>query len=101
MKNERFNLRITSEEKANITNRANRTNRSTSQFLIDCAMNRKIVVIDDLAPMISELKAIGNNLNQLTILANMNRLNTVNLAETNQTLLAIHKQLAELSMRLC
>jgi uncharacterized protein (DUF1778 family) len=48
MKSERFNLRMTSKEKTAIAAMAKRANRSISEYMIDTALNRKIVVFDSL-----------------------------------------------------
>ena len=97
MKSERFNLRMTQKEKAAIATRAKRANRPISEFMIDTALNRKIVVIDCLPEMIRELKGIGRNLNQLTLLANMGKVQTVSLNEFEESLAEIHSQLRHLT----
>ncbi|WP_347488683.1 hypothetical protein ABDB91_15980 [Desulfoscipio sp. XC116] len=73
MKSERFDIRMTTQEKASIIGRAKRTGRTTSEFMIDTALNRKIIVIDSLPEMVSQLKALGRNLNQLTVLCKSSR----------------------------
>lgn len=97
LKSERFNLRMTQKEKAAIAARAKRANRPISEFMIDTALNRKIVVIDSLPEMIRELKGIGRNLNQLTLLANMGKVQTVGLSEFEEGLADIHSQLRHLT----
>lgn len=97
MKSERFNLRMTQKEKAAIAARAKRANRPMSEFMIDTALNRKIVVIDSLPEMIRELKGIGRNLNQLTLLANMGKVQTVGLYKFEEGLADIHSQLRHLT----
>lgn len=97
MKSERFNLRMTQKEKAAIIARAKRANRPMSEFMIDMALGRKIVVIDSLPEMIRELKGIGRNLNQLTLLANMGKVQAVGLSEFEEGLADIHSQLRKLT----
>lgn len=97
MKSERFNLRMTQKEKAAIAARAKRANRPMSEFMIDMALNRKIVVIDSLPEMIRELKGIGRNLNQLTLLANMGKVQVVGLCEFEEGLADIHSQIHHLT----
>lgn len=58
MKSERFNIRMTPREKAAIIGRAKRAGCATSEFMIDTALNRKIIVIDGLPEMVRELKAL-------------------------------------------
>lgn len=97
MKSERFNLRMTSKEKAAIAARAKRANRPISEYMIDTALNRKIVIIDSLPQMISQVKAVGRNLNQLAILCNMGKLQVINLNEFEETLADIHSELRKLT----
>lgn len=97
MKSERFNIRMTTQEKAAITGRAKRAGRTTSEFMIDTALNRKIIVIDSLPEMVSQLKALGRNLNQLTVLCNMGKVQAVKLDEFEETLADIHSELRKLT----
>lgn len=97
MKSERFNIRMTPQEKAAIIGRAKKTGRTTSQFMIDTAMNHKIVVISGLPEMVRELKALGRNLNQLVILCYMGKVQAVKLDEFEETLADIHSQLRKLT----
>ena len=97
MKSERFNIRMTTQEKASIISRAKRAGRTTSEFMIDTALNRKIIVIDSLPEMVRELKALGRNLNQLTILCNMGKVQAVKLDKFKETLADIHSQLRKLT----
>jgi hypothetical protein len=97
MKSERFNLRMTPKEKATVIGRAKRAGRTTSEFMIDTALNRKIIVIDSLPEMVSQLKALGRNLNQLVILCNMGKVQAVKLDEFEETFANIHRELRKLT----
>lgn len=97
MKSERFNIRMTPQEKSAIITKAKRAGRTTSEFMIETALNRKIIVIDSLSEMVSQLKALGRNLNQLTVLCNMGKVQAVNLNEFEETLADIHSQLRKLT----
>jgi archaellum biogenesis ATPase FlaH len=97
MKSERFNIRMTPQEKAAIIGRAKRAGRTTSEFMIQTALNRQIIVIDSLPEMMRELKALGRNLNQLTVLCNMGKVQVVKLDEFEETLADIHSQLRKLT----
>jgi uncharacterized protein (DUF1778 family) len=92
MKSERFNIRMTPQEKAAIIGRAKRAGRTASEFMIDTALNRKIIVIDSLPEMVIQLKALGRNLNQLTVLCNRGKVQTVKLDEFEETLADIHSE---------
>ncbi len=97
MKSERFNIRMTTQEKAVIIGRAKRAGRTASEFMIETALNRKIIVIDSLPEMVSQLKALGRNLNQLMILCNMGKVQAVKLDEFEETLADIHSELRKLT----
>lgn len=97
MKSERFNIRMTTKEKAAIIGRAKRAGRTASEFMIDTSLNRKIIVIDSLPEMVSQLKALGRNLNQLTVLCNMGKVQAVQLDEFEEILADIHSELRKLT----
>lgn len=46
-------------------------------YIIQCALGKEIVQVDGLDEILPELKAQGRNLNQLTTLANMGRIDVV------------------------
>ena len=50
------------------------------------AQGKTIYQIDELKPTLHELKAIGRNLNQLTMLAHQGRVTTVNLTAATEAL---------------
>ena len=66
--------RMTSADKKAITQRAKAAGMTVTDYLTICALGKKIVRINGLDDLLSELKAQGRNLNQLTTLANMGRL---------------------------
>ena len=88
---------MTTQEKAAIITKAKRAGRTTSEFMIQTALNRKIIVIDGLPEMVRELKALGRNLNQLTVLCNMGRLQCTDLGPFTEKLADIHSELARLT----
>jgi FMN phosphatase YigB (HAD superfamily) len=88
---------MTPQEKAAIITRAKRANRPVSEFMIDTALNRKITVIEGLPEMVRELKALGRNLNQLTLLSNMGKVQVIKLEEFEETLANIYSQLRKLT----
>ena len=53
-------------------------------------------MVDGIQELIGELKAIGRNLNQLTTLANMGKVDAVYLAETKAQLSGIYEKLSTL-----
>ena len=69
--------RMTPADKKAITQRAKSAGMTVTDYLTTCALGKKIVRVDGLDDLLSELKAQGRNLNQLTTLANMGRLSVL------------------------
>ena len=69
--------RMTPADKKAITQRAKAAGMTVTDYLTTCALGKKIVQVNGLDDLLSELKAQGRNLNQLTTLANMGRLSVL------------------------
>jgi len=50
-----------------------------SDYVTACCLGKRIVILDGLREVLRQQKAIGNNLNQLTVLANMGKVQFANL----------------------
>lgn len=85
-KTDRIEIRVTPEEKMLITLKSKQANQSISEFLIKSSTGNKIVVINELPEMTTELRRIGNNINQLTRLANSRIITCVDLEGTKKEL---------------
>ena len=70
---------------------------TVTDYITKSALDKKIVVIDGLPQIVTELKRIGNNLNQLTMLSHQGVINTVNLDEIEESLTAIYWKINELT----
>jgi len=57
------------------------------EYLLMAAQGKTIYQIDELKPTLHELKAIGRNLNQLTMLAHQGRIEVVNLTAATEALI--------------
>jgi len=66
--------RMTPKDKASIEKRAKQAGMTVTDYLTACALGKEIIRVEGLDAVLSELKAQGRNLNQLTALANMGRL---------------------------
>ena len=73
-KTEIITARMTPADKKAIRQRAKAAGMTVTDYLTTCALGKKIVRVEGLDDLLSELKAQGRNLNQLTTLANMGRL---------------------------
>ena len=73
-KTEIITARMTAADKKTIRQRAKAAGMTVTDYLTACALGKEIVRIDGLDDLLSELKAQGRNLNQLTTMANMGRI---------------------------
>ena len=76
-KTEIITLRVTPRTKAVIQARAKSVNKTVTDYLCLCGLGKEIVQVEGLDKVLSELKAQGRNLNQLTTLANMGKITVV------------------------
>ncbi len=66
--------RMTPKIKEQLRQKAQDANMTLTNYLIICGLGQEITRVDGLDAVLSELKAQGRNLNQLTTLANMGHL---------------------------
>ena len=89
-------IRCTKDERDKIRERASSRGLKLSDFVLRSALGKKIVVADGFWEMGKQLKAVGNNLNQLTRLCNEGRVKAVDLKECSKTLFDIYGRLGEI-----
>ncbi|MBP5378830.1 MAG: plasmid mobilization relaxosome protein MobC [Ruminococcus sp.] len=85
-------VRCTEEESRRIHKLADSHRLKLNDFIIRCALGKKIVVANGVDEIVRQQKAIGRNLNQIATLANMDRLTAVNF----QPLLDEHIKVTEM-----
>ena len=97
-KNKQFSIRISSQDLETIRQKAAQAHMSQSDYVTACCLGKRIVILDGLKEVLRQQKAIGNNLNQLAVLANMGKVQFANLdtatqafAKINVTLRQIHE----------
>ena len=73
-KTEIITAKMTPADKKAIQQRAKAAGMTVTNYLTTCALGKEIVRVDGLDNLLSELKAQGRNLNQLTTLVNMGRI---------------------------
>ena len=76
-KSEIITLRVTPRTKGRIQTKAQELKLTVTDYLCLCGLGKKIVRVEGLDKVLSELKAQGRNLNQLTTLANMGKITVV------------------------
>ena len=99
MKDTTFSIRISSEDLEAIKRKAAQARLSQSDYVTRCCLGKQVVVIDDLKEVLRQLRGIGNNLNQLTVLSNMGRINSVGLEKVAGELAEISSALRSLQER--
>ena len=67
-----------------------------SDYVTACCLGKRIVIMDGLKDVLRQQKAIGNNLNQLAVLANMGKVQFANLDSAVQAFAKINNALREL-----
>ncbi|MEG2619446.1 MAG: plasmid mobilization relaxosome protein MobC [Oscillospiraceae bacterium] len=94
MKKKPFAFRISESGYKTLKQKSNRGKVTMTEFLERAITDKDVIVIDGVQELISELKAIGRNLNQLTTLANMGKVDAVYLADTKVQLNNIYEKLS-------
>ena len=96
-KTERIEIRLTPEEKTKIINNSVEAKTTISEYLIKSAIKKEIVVINDLDKLVIQLRKLGNNVNQLTKLANGRVITCVELEGVKKELSKIWQSLNSLT----
>lgn len=96
-KDTRITIRLTPEQYESIAARADTAQMAVGTYVRAAAMRHRVVVVDGLPEITRELKGIGRNLNQLTILANMGRIAEVNLGDATAALATLYSKMQALS----
>ena len=80
-KDKKINIRLTEKEKSIIEVKAKKLNMTITKFIVSSCLKDKIVIVNGLDKVDSELRRIGNNINQLTRLANEKIITVIDLKE--------------------
>lgn len=90
LKNSEIHFRVTLEDKTIIENKAKMVGMSISEFIIDSVKRKRIVVIDDIPKIVSDVHGAAVNINQIAKVANsqkfVNKKNVEDLFLESQTL---------------
>lgn len=82
-----------------IKKKADKANLNFTEFVTKSALDRKITIIDGLPDVLKEQKAIGRNLNQLTTLCNMGKIDCPDLTEMINQYSAVYDRLNDITER--
>lgn len=98
-KSKQINFRVTEKQYTQIQKLAVKSNLTLSTYLITCALDKDIIIINDLEKTCAELRKIGNNINQITKLYNQGYITTHNFESTNKEIHDIWQQLNSLTQK--
>lgn len=93
----RVTIRLTPEQYESIKNRADTVQMTPSAYIRAAAMRHKVVVVEGLKELAHELKGLGRNLNQLTMLAHQGRFSAPDLHNMIRTLNCVYDKMDELA----
>ena len=79
-------FRATEDEKDRIMKKVDASDLSISEYLRRCALDKPVIVMEGVDRITHELRAIGNNLNQITRAVNSGYIQAVDLQETEEVL---------------
>ena len=99
MKNKKMSIRISEENLAAIHRKAEQADMTFTDYVTKACLGKQIVVIDGLDDVLRQQKAIGRNLNQLTMLCSMGRVSVASLAEMKEQYAEVSAALTELLER--
>ena len=78
-RNKTIAIRCTEEEYQRVHRRAHEHGMKLSDFVLRTALGKKIIIAEGLQDVVRQQRAIGNNLNQLTRLANQGEVKIIDL----------------------
>ena len=95
-KDKQFSIRISAQDLETIRQKAVQAHMSQSDYVTACCLRKQIVILDGLKEVLRQQKAIGNNLNQLAVLANTGKVQFANLDVAAQEFAKINTALRTL-----
>ncbi len=75
----KFSTRMASADREKIKVLAAKAHMSMSDYVTACCLGKRIIVIDEQKELLRQLKGIGSNINRLTVLANMGKVQVIGL----------------------
>lgn len=99
MKNRKLSIRISDANWQQVHDKAEQANMTVTEYVTACCLGKEIVIIDGLEKVIRQQKGIGRNLNQLTTLANMGKVQTVYLKELTDAYAQVSSLLSDILKR--
>lgn len=95
-RNMTLTIRVTPGEKDAILRKAKQADMSLTDYLVASALSTQIFVAEDLKPAITELKRIGNNLNQISTKINVGAFKSYNFSEVIELQSKLYEELVRI-----
>ena len=92
-------MRFRESDYETIKKKADKAKMNFTEFVTMSALDKPIIIIDGLDKVLKEQKAIGRNLNQLTMLCNMGKIVCPDLSEMIDRYSAAYDRLNDISGR--
>lgn len=94
-RNKTIAIRCTEDEYQRVHRRAAEHGLKLSDFVLRTALGKKIIIAEGLQDVVHQQRAIGNNLNQLTRLANQGEVNIIDLRKLVDEYKAVTEMISE------
>lgn len=91
-RNRTLTIRLTDAEWVAIMEQVAASGMNITEYLVHCAQYTEIYVAEDVKPLITELKRIGNNLNQITAKINAGVFRSYDFSEVIKLQRAIYNE---------
>ena len=101
-KSERLNIHITPTDKEIIREKATAIGMDMSNYVTAAAIVKDITVVgdrDEFNALVKQVRAVGNNINQLRMLSQFGKISVVNLDEFTQEFVSVNKKLDKIIKR--
>ena len=98
-RNKTLTIRLTQREYDSIMERVIHAGMNMTEYLLASALNTEIYVAEDTRPLVTELKRIGNNLNQITAKINTGVFHSYNFQEVIDLQRAVYEEVRRISRR--
>ena len=96
MKDRKMSIRISDADLQTLHHKAKQAKLTLTEYVTQCALGKQIFVVDGLDEVLRQQKAIGKNLNRLTVLSNMGKISSLNLEQLTEEYAALNRTLTEL-----
>ena len=96
-RNQTLTIRVTAVEKDAIVRNAAKARMSLTDYIVASSLLTEIHVAEDTRPLLTKLKRIGNNLNQISMKINAGAFTSYNFQEVIELQTTIYEELYRIS----